>query len=233
MSATLPPILWVASAVLVGVSLLLLVLGIVLTNRTKWAELPRDLGLAILSGVVVTFGFTVTTIEVDDRRATRDATRAEAVAMREAIRTNPDLRGLQAQGVQLRYTYALDRDFTDADLSFADLGWSTLTGGNFSDANLWATDFSQANVTGANFTGARLEATDFSGADLRGSDFRQADFERTVLSFADLRGADLSGTRLDSVVWEDEYVGLSGACYDSATIWPRGFQAPPELSGCR
>lgn len=59
-------------------------------------------------------------------------------------------------------------DFSDCDLTYADLRWSTFTGANFRGANLGSADLTEASFDGADFTGATFDRTILGATDLSG-----------------------------------------------------------------
>lgn len=96
------------------------------------------------------------------------------------------------------------RSFLDhANLSYADVGFSTwirvslsganLTGANFGGSDLTNIDFSGARLLGANLSGAKVRYANLDGADLTGVDLGGVDFTGTHF-----RGADLTGAKWPS-----------------------------------
>jgi hypothetical protein len=69
---------------------------------------------------------------------------------------------------------------------------------------------------GPQLRGAKLRRAVLVHATLRGADLRGADLIGADLRGADLSGADLTGARLADA-------NLTGACYNSHTRWPAGF----------
>ena len=106
------------------------------------------------------------------------------------------LKGANLYRADLTHAYLMDTNLTNADLLGADLRLADLT---------------RANLSGANFEDARLMNADLRYAYLGGADFRGANLSGAHLSGAHLSGADL---------W---LADLSGATYDSKTIFPHGF----------
>lgn len=142
-----------------------------------------------------------------------------------------------------------DSDFTDA--------YCFLT--NFRDARLSRSKFRDANLTAATLSGAEMKECDLRGATLTNSSFQGADLSKanlegldlTSVSFqgaklraaklrkakgftdctkADFREADLRGANMLGM---KDYGGttakFTGAKYDKATRWPKGFDV--EASG--
>ena len=226
MDAGLPSILWVTTAALLGGGMALLLLGVRIAERSRFATVPRDLGLAILSGAIVTFGFTVVSVVVDDRRAGREAARAELVDLQETIRSNSDVRGIQAIGSGLDHMYAPDHNFTAANLSAASLSFSTLTNSDFTNVHAWGLDLAYSDARDSTFTGADLNGADMHGADLRGADFGGADLHGAVMTGADLRGTVMTNADMGAVAWSSDGLGPY-ACYDKTTVWPSQLPRPP------
>ncbi|MGH3761762.1 pentapeptide repeat-containing protein [Actinophytocola sp.] len=102
--------------------------------------------------------------------------------------------------------YALDLDFSGADLSGGDFtgAWvsrsrmhdTTLRNTSFARAHCEAADFSQADLTGADFVKALGRESHFWKARLRGANLTSAEFNRADFTEADLAGANLSGVLL-------------------------------------
>jgi uncharacterized protein YjbI with pentapeptide repeats len=118
-----------------------------------------------------------------------------------------------------------------ADLSRAMMDSTSLCGADLSWANLRESDLSGADLRGADLSwtylhSAKLTAATLSGADLRGADLWEAD-----LCGADLVGAGLSGAKLlrtkltganlnvANLSWSRlRYTDLRGACLFAATL---------------
>jgi uncharacterized protein YjbI with pentapeptide repeats len=133
---------------------------------------------------------------------------------------NPEHLAKLKEGVeawnQWRKTHPIVADFSEADLSRANLSDANLneadlSRANLSDANLNEADLGQANLNGADlgganlylayFRGAKLQRAYLRGADLNRADLREADlrgafFGEVVFHFANLNGANLSGANL-------------------------------------
>lgn len=102
--------------------------------------------------------------------------------------------------------------------------------------NLRDADLILARLQGAPLAGVDLAYATLIGADLRGADLRNANLRNTDLRYADLRGANLAGAHLTGADLhlvnlcgtnladtEPRLVILTAAVYDSATVWPPGF----------
>ncbi len=136
-----------------------------------------------------------------------------------------------------------DSDFTDANCSFANFRDAKLARSKFKDANLTGASFADADMKscdmrGATFSNAGFQGADFSKANLEGVDLTGISFQNTKLrganlkktkgiadgTRADFRDADLRGANLLGM---KDYAGttakFTGAKYDKATRWPKGF----------
>lgn len=82
------------------------------------------------------------------------------------------------------------QDFTDAELTDADLSGADLMGVDFRGATLVDADLSETDLTGGDLRGADLTDADLSGATLTGTDLRDADLTDVSLTDATLTGAD-------------------------------------------
>jgi len=80
------------------------------------------------------------------------------------------------------------------------------------------------NLTNASLRGANLEGVNLQGASLRDANLRDAYLTIANLQGANLTGADLQGARLRGANLRD--ADLSGALWDSRTIWPDGYRPP-------
>lgn len=134
-------------------------------------------------------------------------------------------------------------DFTDANCSFANFRDAKLARSKFKDANLTGASFTDADMKGcdmrgATFDNAGFQGVDFSKANLEGAELTGVSFQNTKLrganlrkikgladgTRADFRDADLRGANLLGM---KDYGGttakFTGAKYDKATRWPKGF----------
>jgi Pentapeptide repeats (8 copies) len=126
-----------------------------------------------------------------------------------------------------------------AELSGTNLSWANLRGANLRQARLRGASLASADLEGADLQGADLEGANLTranleGANLAGADLAAADLRSATLQHASLRGADLRGTDLrgagSHVPANLHRADLTGARYDAATRWPRGFK--PARRGC-
>jgi hypothetical protein len=112
-----------------------------------------------------------------------------------------------------------EANLSRADLSEANLSGANLSGTNLSDANLYRANLSDANLYGANFSGANL-----SSANLSGTNLSSANLSGTNLSDANLSRADLYGTLIENINWL-AYIGIVGCprAYAYKLITNSGF----------
>jgi hypothetical protein len=118
-------------------------------------------------------------------------------------------------------------DFSDADLSGANLSDAYLNNANLSDANLSGANFSNAYLSGANLSDAYL-----SGANLSDANFSGANLSGAILIGANLSGANLSGADLSGAILSDAYLSganLSGGDLSGAVGLPIATDAPARL----
>lgn len=123
-------------------------------------------------------------------------------------------------------------DLSAAYLGSADLHGADLRKADLRSAGLIEADLSRTDLSGANLRQADLVKVNLSGASLTDANISDTELRSANLSDADLSGADLSEARL----YETNLLGadlneaiLTGAKYDSLTIWPDGFN--PEKAG--
>jgi len=143
------------------------------------------------------------------------------------------LKRAKLEGADLSQVRLLEADLSNADLYKAKLPGAMLSSANFSGADLREADFSGAGLSRANFSNAGLLNADFSGAILSRTDFSGAGLSRANFSNAGLIGANFSGTDLRGADFRKaehlEDATLSGAKYNSATIFPDGFNVPENM----
>lgn len=155
-----------------------------------------------------------------------------------------NLSSAELTGADLRVANLSRASLRGAHLRWARIG-TNLTGADLSHADLCEADLSWADLTGANLTGADLSSADPPGPVLRAPaqprdpvpasqpefsvgdrvrarivegerNLSGANLSRANVSGANLSGANLSGANLTDVEW------------DSETVWPIGFDAPPS-----
>ncbi len=101
------------------------------------------------------------------------------------------------QGVHL-----MDALLNGASLRRADLYWATA----------FTASFQNADLTDAKLNGAALNDCDFTNALLTGADLGRDNLDGST----SVHGANFTGADLSRVIWD-------GAGYDSATVFPAGF----------
>ncbi len=138
------------------------------------------------------------------------------------------------------------RKFERADLRNIDLRGAKLVRIDLTGANLSGANLSRVILNSANLRRADLREANLANADLRGADLSNADMRGANLRAADLRGYDLSGVKdkrgakmrgvvfggkvfsmHGGIVSDDAKLtgtNLSGAKYNKATIWHKGFR---------
>jgi uncharacterized protein YjbI with pentapeptide repeats len=125
-------------------------------------------------------------------------------------------------GARLRYARFINADLSNATLLKANLRQADLRSATLSEASL-----SEAILTDTDLRGATLRKTKLSSASLDGANLRRTDFQGAVLIKADLRNADLRQANLHGATLIA--ANLRGACFDSHTRWPDGFD--PDAAG--
>ena len=118
------------------------------------------------------------------------------------------------------------RDFYQANLEGAYLGWAILGWAILGKANLEGANLERANLEGANFKGANLEGAYLAGSDLAGANLWKANLEGAnlegaYLAWANLEGANLEGANLEGayLAWANlEGANLEGANFERAIL---------------
>lgn len=193
--------------------------------------LIRDVLTAFIIGALLAGGSVIGTKLVDDRRAEREIN-AALMANRNDLQLE-NLRFVRSRSLDTRDSA---RRFAELDLAGQNLVGLPLPGSDFAradltGANLSETDLSRANFARASLHGANLTRTDLRGAyfgperipdapDRQGADLTEADLTDADLTGANLAHADLTGATLTRAT-------LTDVSYDSETVWPQGFAAPP------
>jgi len=156
----------------------------------------------------------------------------------------------ERKGILLRFLYESELITKDklvislvqADLREAELDWAVLNGVDLTGANLEQANLEMADLSGAILFETYLSKANLFGAELSKANLSDAFLSNAILLGANLRGADLSGAYLDDAYLSlSNYAGsalsaksmikaeLFGPKYDTATIWPDGFD--PESHG--
>ena len=100
---------------------------------------------------------------------------------------------------------------------------STLRGRSFARSSLYWALLQDSDLSDCNFEDTNLRGANLMGANLRGANLRRANLSRDNLGGAThLEGANLADAVMDQC-------DVTGATYDSATIFPAGFD--PEHAG--
>lgn len=87
-------------------------------------------------------------------------------------------------------------DFSNQDLSYANLRGTDLRGADLSGADLSGTDLRGANFSGADLGGANISDTNLRYVNLSDANLRYANIGGANLSHANLRGVNLGGANL-------------------------------------
>ena len=130
---------------------------------------------------------------------------------------NPEHLAILKQGVEIWNQWRQDSPGVKADLVGEDFREAKLYGIDFSEANLsgadlrWA-DLRWANLRWAKLNRARLYRADLSGAYLIGADLSRADLNKATCNNAIFKMANLCATRLIDTV-------LDGATLDDTCLW--------------
>lgn len=114
--------------------------------------------------------------------------------------------------------------FFDVDLTGANLNCVRLAGASMTRVRL-----GHAVINSAELTGTDLQLADLTGASMHGSVLARALLRYSNLTAADLFSVDLTGADLTDANLTN--ANLTRVCYDSRTIWPKGF-APPQPPTC-
>jgi len=133
-----------------------------------------------------------------------------------------DFAGVNLDRVNFNFLNFDGADFTQASLQNAWLGdyasfrKASFAGAGMQGARCGIGRFSGADFTGAHLTDAHLRVCTFMNCSFQNANLQGADF-----SYANVRGADFSGANLRNTVWEV-------TTYDANTVWPTGFNPPPQ-----
>ncbi|MBN1451854.1 MAG: HEAT repeat domain-containing protein [Anaerolineales bacterium] len=107
----------------------------------------------------------------------------------------PGKTNMDPQELKQRYSQG-ERNFNNADLRKADLGWTDLTEINLENADLRAANLKGSTLVRANLRGADLQGADLSRATLRGADLSEANLYMANLNDAFMIAANLLGATL-------------------------------------
>ena len=197
-------------------------LGMLAIGSRRSRMLHNQIGLALVSGLVLALAAFVVNLAIEDALVTnaRDRREAEtklAINRREQwIFRSEDLEGLTFSGMSFTrpaeeepfdFSYAKmagigleDADLRKAVLRNADLRDASMCGANLAGADLSRAVLNGAHLEGSSLSNARLIGTQLRGARLGGADLTDADLTDADLTGADLTGADLTGADLNQAV---------------------------------
>ena len=122
----------------------------------------------------------------------------------------------------LRNSYLVRTDLSDANLSNAKLYQANLFRANLSKADLSNANLVHANLSNADFTSTNISGAHLSHANLSGANLLGANLSRASLSYANCSNADfpianLSNTRLMQTDFSE--ANLSGTNLSNANFW--------------
>lgn len=111
-----------------------------------------------------------------------------------------------ATALSCPYCELAGKDYSNQDLTDANLIKANLQGANFSGATLKGAQFNGANLQGANFNGAVIDASskaiaNFSSSDLTKATFVGAKIGKASFQFTDLTCSDFSNTNLKEAMF--------------------------------
>jgi uncharacterized protein YjbI with pentapeptide repeats len=117
---------------------------------------------------------------------------------------------------ELSYANLRGVDLRGAELRSVNLSCADISGANLSNANLSGADLSYANLSDASFCGADLSGAYLSGVDLSEANLSGADLSDVDLSYANLSEANLSDASLCDA--DLSYTNLSNANLRGANL---------------
>jgi hypothetical protein len=107
-------------------------------------------------------------------------------------------------------------DFSELDLSGADLADRDLSGADFFSANLENANLKMCDLAGAEMASSNLSSASLYKSDLKGTIFQEAKLVRADLSESDCTGADFRGADLSGANFSG--ANLTGANFMSANL---------------
>ena len=112
-----------------------------------------------------------------------------------------NLKGVNLEGVDLKWANLVQTNLEGANLGRADLRWTYLEESNLRKVNLYKADLGEAGLERANLEGATLVDAFLCDADLEGASLNEAelggaDLYGAYLKGVNLKGADLGGADL-------------------------------------
>lgn len=174
--------------VVTGMLALLFVVALAMVGLNAPGNAWREIGLAIVGGVIVGAALFVFQVFIEDdlqalQAEQRMARNADINATIEDASADEDIR-VVLPGQDLAEFKLMDSDLTNANLMESDLSEADL-----SSATLVEADLTQAVLVGADLTDADLSGADLSSADLSGADLRGANLDDVRLEGVTLTGA--------------------------------------------
>lgn len=118
-------------------------------------------------------------------------------------------------------------DFTDFNLTGANLSFADLNGTNFVEMELQGINFTGSDLTSASFLRTTIVDADFTGATLNGTVFAGSNCQGNFTD-ADVSGADFS----DGDFSESDFtlaVNMSMCKFDNYTVWPDSSNLPDDF----
>lgn len=187
-------------------------------------DLASDVGIALLTGAVVSLAVIAAEQSFEEDRFDRDIRRDNVRFVRETSSqadqaakpfSNLDLQEAQLEGLRLD-----GADFTGANLLRARLGGADLSSATLVDAELSGSDMELAVLIGADLSFADLEGANLEDADATGATFYEAQGERLNLFSAVLVDADLTNADLnDAILISARAVGANLSHADLSDAW--------------
>ena len=198
----------------------------------------RDIGLAVLTGVIVGgVIWMITEARENDRLRTAGVNENTRFARQLSVdipNGRKPLIGMNLSGASLGGLNLSRADLTGSDLSGSNMDGADLSGAVFTGANLAEATLAGADLSGAVFTGAVLTNATLSGATTGGT----IDLEGADLSGAGLSGLDLSKSGLVEDQLPVDGLGaptLRGVwwCDWDPPTFPPGYRVPdPSIYTC-
>lgn len=154
----------------------------------------------------------------------------KAALLREHVATGVDVASVDKNGFWVR------KDFSGADLSYADLSNTLLRGANLSGCN-----FRDAVMDGANLSCTDLRGASFWGASLNGTSLKNAQLSDAQLSGCELMKADLSGAFAVRTQFNGahlvganlQWANIDGADFMEAYLWGANLSGAEGIPGDR
>lgn len=127
-----------------------------------------------------------------------------------------DLSGCDLYGVRFKKDLK-DMNFTNANLSGADLQGANLSNADMRGVNLKNALLNGANLTNANLAFARLIRAEVTNADLTNTNFYRANLYRADFTNSDLTGTDFRYSILTHAILAN--TNLKGANFENSGTW--------------